>query len=123
MAGGREDLLERLPETEGAVADGELGSDGKAAGLQLDQELAPALGALPPPHMEAEEVLPASGVAPMMTRMHSASGSIRESAQRAGALQAIEAVGATLLYPPPYSLDFTTRSKCPSPSSRSCSEP
>jgi hypothetical protein len=52
-------LVQRLPEAERAVPDGELGRDGEAAGLEVDQELAPALGALPRPHMKAEQFLPA----------------------------------------------------------------
>ncbi len=52
-----EDLVQSLPEAERAVADGDLGRDGEAAGFQVDQELAPALRALSYPDMEAEELL------------------------------------------------------------------
>ena len=72
-----EELVERLPEPERAVADGDFGRDGEAAGLEVDQELAPALRALPRAYMEADELFLPSGVAPIRTRMHSASGSIR----------------------------------------------
>jgi len=43
MVRAGEDLVERLPETERAVANCELRRDGQAASLQVDQQLAPAL--------------------------------------------------------------------------------
>src|SRR3954470_22024498 len=46
MPGGREDLLERLPEAERAVAGGQFGRDGQAARLEVDQQFAPTLRAL-----------------------------------------------------------------------------
>ena len=44
-----------LPEAERAVANGDLGCDGEATRFEVDQELAPALRALPDPDMEAEQ--------------------------------------------------------------------
>ena len=61
MARARIDLVERLPEAERAVADRDLGRDGQPAPLHLDQQLAPALSALPDAHLEADEFLPALG--------------------------------------------------------------
>ena len=55
------ELVERLPEAKGAVADRNFGRDGKAAALHLDQEFAPALGALPDTDLEPDEFLPALG--------------------------------------------------------------
>lgn len=57
MTRAGEDLVQRFPEAERAVADGDLGRDGEAAGFQADQELAPTLRALADPDMEAEELL------------------------------------------------------------------
>src|SRR3954451_22250925 len=45
MPGGREDLLERLPEAERAVAGSQFGRDGQAARLEVDQQFAPTLRA------------------------------------------------------------------------------
>jgi len=45
-ARSRPDLSKRLPETESAVADGELGIDREAAGLQIQEQLLPGLLAL-----------------------------------------------------------------------------
>jgi hypothetical protein len=57
MAGRGEHLLEGLPEAERPVADGEFGRDGEPAGLQVDKELPPALGALARADLEADEFL------------------------------------------------------------------
>ena len=57
MPRGREDLLERLPEAERAIADGELGRDRQATGFQPDQKLPPALGTLAGADLEAEQLL------------------------------------------------------------------
>ena len=52
-----EDLLQRLPEAERAVAGGQLGRDGEAARLEVDQQLPPALRALAHADLEAEQLL------------------------------------------------------------------
>src|SRR5918998_6963925 len=57
MPGGREDLLERLPEAERAVAGGQLGRDDEAAGLEPDQQLMPALRTLAHADLEANQLL------------------------------------------------------------------
>src|SRR3546814_10178449 len=41
VAGRRKQLVERLPETEGSVPDGDLRRDGPTAGLQVDQQFPP----------------------------------------------------------------------------------
>ena len=61
MPRGREDLLERLPEAERAIADGELGRDRQATGFQPNQKLPPALGTLAGADLEAEQLLLALG--------------------------------------------------------------
>ena len=55
----REDFVERLPEAHGPVADGDLGRHLEAAGLDVDQELPPALRALAQADLEADQLLPA----------------------------------------------------------------
>ena len=74
VPGGREDLFDRLPEAERAVADREVRRNLKPT-LSCRKELTPALRA----HtgMEADEFFLPSGVAPMSTSMHSAASSIR----------------------------------------------
>ena len=57
VPGARIDLVQRFPEAECAVADRDLRRDGKTAPLHLDQQFAPALGALPDTHLEADELL------------------------------------------------------------------
>src|SRR5919202_7150981 len=57
MPGRWENLLERLPEAERAVADGQLRRDRQATGLEVDQQLVPALGALAHPDLEANQLL------------------------------------------------------------------
>ena len=47
MAGRREDLVDRLPEAEGSVADGDLRRDGETTGLQIDEQLAPSFACIP----------------------------------------------------------------------------
>src|SRR3954471_16864028 len=53
------DLIKGLPEPECAIADRDLGRNGEAASLQIDQKLAPALGALSDANLEADQLLPA----------------------------------------------------------------
>jgi len=57
MVRAGEDLVERLPETERAVANCELRSDGQAASLHVDQQLAPALRAFPHSDLEPDQLL------------------------------------------------------------------
>ena len=52
-----EDLVERLPEAQSTIPDGQFRGNGQATGLEVDQQLAPALRALPHPDMEAEQFL------------------------------------------------------------------
>ena len=59
VAGGGQNLVERLPETEGAVADRDLGRDGEPAPLHVDQQLPPALGAFPHADLKPDQFLPA----------------------------------------------------------------
>src|SRR4051812_41618749 len=59
--GGGPDLVEGLPEAERPVADRDLGRDSEAAGLQIDEKLAPALRALPDANLETDELLPPLG--------------------------------------------------------------
>ena len=54
MPGRRRHLIQRLPEAERPVAGRQLGRDDQAAGLQIDQQFAPALGAFPHADLEAE---------------------------------------------------------------------
>ena len=57
VARAGEDLVERLPEAERPVADRDLGRDGQAAPLHLDQQFAPALGAFAHADLEADQFL------------------------------------------------------------------
>ena len=59
MPGRRRDLLQRLPEAERPVAGGQLGRDGQAARLEVNQQLPPALRALAHADLEADQFLPA----------------------------------------------------------------
>ena len=77
VPGGWRHLLARLPEAECPIAGRQLSGDGEAARLKVDQQLAPALRALPHAVLETEELLLALGVAPISTSMHSAWGSMR----------------------------------------------
>src|SRR4051812_29062048 len=61
MASAGIDLLEGLPEPQRAVTDRDLGRDGEPASLHLDQELTPALSALPDTDLEAHQFLRALG--------------------------------------------------------------
>ena len=56
-AGVGKDLLQRLPEAQSAIADGELGTNREPAPAQACQQLTPALGALAHPRLEAHEFL------------------------------------------------------------------
>jgi hypothetical protein len=67
----------RLPEADRTVGDREFGRDGQPAPRQVEQQFPPGLGALAHPVDEADELLLASGVAPMMTSRHWASSSRR----------------------------------------------
>jgi len=58
------DLVQRLPEPERAVADGQLGRHGEPARLEIDEQLAPALGAFADPDLEAQQFLPPFGRRP-----------------------------------------------------------
>src|SRR5215468_11977600 len=51
VPGAGKDLLDRLPEAERAVANREVGCDLKTTPPDVDEEFAPALGALPHPDM------------------------------------------------------------------------
>ncbi len=59
MPRARPRLVEGLPEPERSVTHRDLGRDREAARLDVDQELAPALGALPHSDLKAHEFLPA----------------------------------------------------------------
>src|ERR1700760_495227 len=61
MPGAGKDLLDGLPEAERTVADREVGRDLEPTPLDIDQEFAPALRALPHPGLEADELLLALG--------------------------------------------------------------
>ena len=61
VPGGGPDLVEGLPEAERPVADRNLGRDGEAAGLRIDEKLAPALRALPDTNLRRDELLPVLG--------------------------------------------------------------
>jgi hypothetical protein len=67
----------RLPEADRTVGDREFGRDGQPAPRQVEQQFPPGWGALAHPVDEADELLLASGVAPMMTSRHWASSSRR----------------------------------------------
>jgi len=64
LARAAEDLAQRRPEPESAIADGQLRSAGEATALQIRQQLAPALRALAIPVGEAENLLAAPFVGP-----------------------------------------------------------
>lgn len=51
------DFVERLPEAESAVADGNFRGNLQPALFDVDHELAPALRALPPPDLKADQFL------------------------------------------------------------------
>src|SRR5215204_1748690 len=55
VPGAGKDLLDRLPEAEGTVANREVGRDIKPTPLDVDEKLAPALRALPHSGVEADE--------------------------------------------------------------------
>src|SRR4029079_690548 len=59
VSGARKDLLDRLPETERAVADCEVRRNLEPTLLDVDEKLAPALCALTYPGLERHEFLPA----------------------------------------------------------------
>ena len=61
VPGAGKDLLDGLPEAERTVADREVGCDLEPTSLDVDQELAPALRALPHPGLEIDEFLLALG--------------------------------------------------------------
>src|SRR5207344_3129628 len=64
VAGARKDLLDRLPEAERTVADGQVRRDLEATPLDVDEEFAPALCALANPGLEADQFLLALGCRP-----------------------------------------------------------
>ena len=55
MPRGGKDFVERLPEAERAVADGDFRRDLQPAAFRLDQQFAPALRAFPHADLEADE--------------------------------------------------------------------
>src|ERR1700722_2588025 len=61
MPGAGKDLLDRLPEAERTVADRDVGRDLEPTSLDVDQELARALRALPHPGLETDEFFLALG--------------------------------------------------------------
>ncbi len=61
MPGSGEDLVERLPEAHGAVADGDLRRGRQSAGLQVNEQFAPALCTLANADLESNEFLLALG--------------------------------------------------------------
>src|SRR6185436_21130764 len=61
VAGARKDLLDRLPEAERAVTDGQVRRDLEPTPLDVDEELTPALRTLARPGLEADEFLLALG--------------------------------------------------------------
>src|SRR5262249_8707644 len=80
VPGAGKDLIDCLPEAERAVPHGEIRRDLEPAPLDVDEELAPALRALP--HAGTRGWNPTSaflpsGVAQMSTSMHSALSSMR----------------------------------------------
>src|SRR4051812_50160248 len=74
VPGAREDLFDRLPEAERAVADREVRRNLKSTLLDVDEELTPV--SRTPVWEPTSSFLP-SGVAPISTSMHSAASSIR----------------------------------------------
>src|SRR5512132_628354 len=61
VPGAWKDLLDRLPEAEPAVADGQVRRDLEPTPLDVDEELPPALRALAHPGLKADEFLLALG--------------------------------------------------------------
>ncbi len=57
MLRAREDLVERLPEPHRPVANSDFRRDGKAASLDVDEQLAPALRVLTHTDLEADDLL------------------------------------------------------------------
>src|SRR5208337_4176754 len=57
VLGAREDLLDRLPEAERAIADREVRRDLETTLLDVDEKFTPALRALAHPSLEADEFL------------------------------------------------------------------
>src|SRR5258708_518914 len=57
MTRRRERLVEGLPEPERAIANGDLRRDRQAARLQIDEQLLPALPALPHARLKADQLL------------------------------------------------------------------
>jgi hypothetical protein len=51
------DFVERLPEAQCTIGDRQFRSDREPTGLQVDQQLAPALGALANADLEADQLL------------------------------------------------------------------
>ena len=64
MGRAGEDLVQRPPEAESAVAVRDLGRDRQPAPLHVDEQLPPALGALAHTHLEPDELLLALGRRP-----------------------------------------------------------
>ena len=77
VPGAREDLFDRLPEAERAVADREVRRNLKPTPLDIDQELTPARALSRTPVWKPTSSFLPSGVAPISTSMHSAASSIR----------------------------------------------
>ena len=67
------DLAQRLPEAQRAVAAGQLRRDLQAPLLQIDEQLAPGLRALPIAVLDGQQLLLPSSVAAMTTGRHCAS--------------------------------------------------
>src|ERR1700730_12595927 len=61
VPGAGKDLIDGLPEAERAVADGKIRRDLEPAPLDVNEQLTPALRALPHPGLEADEFLLALG--------------------------------------------------------------
>ncbi len=53
------DLAQGLPEAQGPVAGGQLGADRQAAALEIEQHVAPGLGALPVAVGDCQQLFPA----------------------------------------------------------------
>src|SRR5664279_1887905 len=71
------DLVERLPEAECTVANGDFRGDLQSPSFHIDQQFAPALRAFPNANLETDEFFLPSGVAPISTSMHSLWSSMR----------------------------------------------
>jgi hypothetical protein len=65
------DLVERLPEAERTVADGDFRGDRDPTAFHLDQKFAPALRTFPHADLKPMRSFLPSGVAPISTSMHS----------------------------------------------------